>query len=188
MPITTLSLTQASIIWRPGHRTRLGGCAVLSAVAYDGTKGILPGSPLPAIPFRRQARKSCDLIAPGTAGVGDDGLLIATFPDIPMAVGWAITMTLTANEEQAKKVIESTLQAAEAALPVIPGMAVLKGVTTLSEAISGAILGVMGARNVGTWINSESDADDLGRDWRLSSDHFKARFELDYDIKGVADD
>ncbi|MBL8946685.1 MAG: hypothetical protein JNK45_26185 [Myxococcales bacterium] len=49
--------------------------------------------------------------------------------------------------------------------------------------MSDAIMGVVGARIVGTWINSESDAADLRRDWRATHDDFKARFELDYDVK-----
>lgn len=188
MPKATLSLTQASIIWRPGHKTRLTGYGIVSAVAYDGTQGIMPVTPLPPIPFRRLARSRCDLLVASEAGVGDDGLLISTFPELPPAVGWVITLTLTSSSDQAKKVVDATLKAAEVALSMIPGMAILEGVAKVAGELSNTIHGIRGARNVGTWINSESDAADLRRDWRLASEQFKARFELDYDVDEAQSD
>lgn len=150
VPITTLSLTRATIVWRRGHATRIAGYGVLSAVAYDGTKGILPVSPLPPIRFRRKPRRGCDLFAPSPTEVGDDGLLIATFPQIPPALGWAVTLTLTDNEDQAKRVVAATLAAAEAAVALIPGMSILGGVVKVADASTNVASAILSARTVGT--------------------------------------
>jgi hypothetical protein len=191
MPITTLSLTRASIVWRPGHATRTRGYGVLSAVAYDGTRGILPMAALPPIHFNRRPRRGYDLIAPSTSSVGDDGALIATFEDTPKAIGWAITLTLTRNLEDAKTVVDSTLAAVGSALDIVPGLPIGKAVLAAATTVSEAIVALTGPRIVGTWINSELDEDDLGHDWRISHESFKARFELEYDVddgRGREDD
>jgi hypothetical protein len=180
MPITTLSLTRASIVWRPGHVTRLAGHAVLSVVAYDGVKGFQPPQPLPPIRFKRRARRGYDLIAPSAAGVGDDGLLIATFADAPKALGWMVNLTLTDTQDQANQVIDGATQVVTAGLGLVPGFG---GVAQVFEGIAKVVKGIFGAHIAGTWIGSESDADDLSHDWRIWYEQLKAGFELEYDVK-----
>lgn len=180
---TTFSLTRASLIWKPGQATRLRGYGVISAVAYDGTQGIQPLVPLPPIHFDRRARRGFDFIAPGASNVGNDGVLIRTFDNAPPALAWAITLTLTRDLEQANEVVAAALKASGTVLAAIPGVgAVAKVISDVAGAVAEAIDALNGPRIVGTWVNSESDATDLGRDWRVQYENFKTRFELEYDV------
>lgn len=151
----------------------------MSAIAYDGTKGIMPVASTPMIHFKRQPRRGYDFLR---AHGDDDGLLIATFPDIPPALGWAITLTLTDTGAQAAKVIKATMEAAAAVAAVVPGGAVVAGAAKAGAALAGALETILGARVVGTYIGSESDSADLGVDWRRSHHDYKTAFEIEYDV------
>jgi hypothetical protein len=179
---TTFSLTRASLIWKPGHATRLRGYGVISAVAYDGTQGLPSLVPLPPIHFDRRPRRGFDFITPGASNVGNDGVLLRTFDAAPPALGWAITLTLTRDLQKANEVIAAAHEASGAVLAAIPGAGVAKVVHDVAGAVVKAIAAFSEARLVGTWVSSESDKSDLGRDWRAQHESFKTRFELDYDV------
>ncbi len=180
----TLRLTRCTLL--ANKPTRLIGWGVISAVAYDGKGGIKPVAALPPIHFARKAStKRFDFIRTNDRP-GNDGVLIASFDNVPNAVGWAVTLTLTGSEQKAAKVINAVTDAAGTIVSTVPGPGQVAGAVLKAAGGLAAVIGdVVGARVVGTCVSCEIDDDDLGRDWDSTITDFKTRFELSYDIESA---